>query len=407
MMQVLFPNDPLEPQRVEPDFAIERAAAEAAGFATSLIDFELLTRGDVGAAVRRVSSDHASALYRGWMLTPARYEAFYQALQARGVSLTTSPAAYRTAHYLPDSYRWIEGHTAKSVWCEVKGEVDFARVHELIAPFGDGPLIVKDYVKSQKHYWREACFIPRASDRSAVERVVRRFLELQGPELAEGLVFRAFLPLKIAGTHPKSGMPLGAEVRIFWCEAEPMLEHRYWADLTPQDFEVPLAELRPIAAAVPSRFFTMDVALLEGGGWTVVELGDGQVAGLPSPELAQPFYKALRHDAWVRVTIQRFTDPSNPGWVELTLVDAAGVTHVFEEKVPIVSAENLGPESQYPRAELMACRVVGTRRSEDGRQLVTVDTDQPSGIESKTGQTQFEVLREHVRSLALAAESEG
>jgi hypothetical protein len=45
------------------------------------------------------------------------------------------------------------------------------------------------FVKSRKHEWTDACFIPSAADRSAVERVVNRFLELQGEELAGGLVF--------------------------------------------------------------------------------------------------------------------------------------------------------------------------------------------------------------------------
>ena len=34
-------------------------------------------------------------------------------------------------------------------------------------------------VESQKHAWEAACFIPSASDREEVERVVRRFLELR------------------------------------------------------------------------------------------------------------------------------------------------------------------------------------------------------------------------------------
>ena len=95
-----------------------------------------------------------------------------------------------------------------------------------VAPFADSSLVVKDYVKSQKHYWQEACFIPAARDLPAVERVVRKFLELQGDDLNEGLVFREFVPLKVVGTHPKSGMPLAAEFRIFWLLGKPILSHR-------------------------------------------------------------------------------------------------------------------------------------------------------------------------------------
>jgi hypothetical protein len=37
----------------------------------------------------------------------------------------------------------------------------------------------------------------------------------------------------------------------------------------------------------------MDTAFLADGGWTIVELGDGQVAGLPSADLAPEFFKRL------------------------------------------------------------------------------------------------------------------
>jgi len=227
------------------------------------------------------------------MLKPEQYEAMHAALLARGTSLINTPAEYRTCHYLPDSYPSIEGRTPRSVWLPVQGNVDFECVHEALAPFGDRPVVVKDYVKSQKHYWNEACFIPSAADSTAVERVVRRFLELQGTDLNEGLVFREFVPLHIVGTHPKSGMPLAAEFRIFWLDGEPILSHRYWGDLTTFDRPLPFEQIRPIAARIPSRYFTMDVAFLEGGTWTIVELGDGQVAGLPSPDLAPEFFKRI------------------------------------------------------------------------------------------------------------------
>lgn len=291
---LLFPSQPFSPREIDPDFAAERGAARAAGFDTALIDHTRVTRGDAGGAVEHVSVDGGPAIYRGWMLTPSQYESTFSALEARGVSLRTSPAAYRTSHYLPDSYPLLEGHTPRSVWLPLEGPVDFDAVARILEPFGDGPLVLKDYVKSQKHYWNEACFIPSASDRAGVERIVRRFIELQGEDLNVGLVFREFVPLEIIGTHPKSGMPLAAELRIFWFEGQPLLHHRYWGDLTAFDVNLPLDELAQIAARVPSPFFTMDVAMVEDGTWTVVELGDGQVAGLPSADLAPEFFRRMK-----------------------------------------------------------------------------------------------------------------
>src|SRR5204863_5332052 len=110
----------------------------------------------------------------------------------------------------------LEGQTPRSVWLPGTGKFDMDRVMELLRTFGDSPLVLKDYVKSQKHAWEEACYIPSASDRQAVERVVTRFLELQGPDLVGGLVFREFAAFEPVGSHSRSGMPLTLEYRLFF-----------------------------------------------------------------------------------------------------------------------------------------------------------------------------------------------
>src|SRR5690606_12523657 len=159
---------------------------------------------------------------------------------------------------------------------------------------GAGAAVLKDYVKSQKHYWHEACYIPDVTDGGRVEAVARRFLELQGAELNGGLVFRSFVPLKLVGAHPQSGMPLAAEFRSFWLNGRLVLSHKYWAGLTSFERELPLDWMKSLVGRIESAFFTMDVAMLEDGTWIVIELGDGQVAGLPSTDLAPAFFRTLR-----------------------------------------------------------------------------------------------------------------
>ena len=164
---------------------------------------------------------------------------------------------------------------------------------EALAPFGDAPVIVKDFVKSRKHEWAEACFIPSASDRRAVERVVGRFLELQGEDLAGGLVFREYVEFEPIGVHPKSGMPLTEEYRVFWLDGMPIFWSPYWADGDYRVARPPIERFAGVAAAVRSRFFTMDLAKRRDGDWMIVELGDGQVSGLLRNEDAGPFYELL------------------------------------------------------------------------------------------------------------------
>jgi hypothetical protein len=98
----------------------------------------------------------------------------------------------------------------------------------------------------------------------------------------------------------------------------------------------------------------------------------------------------------IKVTIERFTDESQPGFVECRFTDAVGNAHLFEEKVPVVSVEDLNSRSEYPRDGIVACRAIASRVAPDGREVVTVDTDQPWGIESKAGQTKFDVFREQL-----------
>jgi hypothetical protein len=98
----------------------------------------------------------------------------------------------------------------------------------------------------------------------------------------------------------------------------------------------------------------------------------------------------------IKVIIERFTEDWQPGWVECTFVDAGGKHHLFEERVPVVSVENLDAGSEYPRSGIIACQLVETRVDTEGREVVVVDTDQPWGIESRAGETRFEILREQL-----------
>jgi hypothetical protein len=44
---------------------------------------------------------------------------------------------------------------------------------------------------------------------------------------------------------------------------------------------------------VKSRFFTVDVARRRNGEWILMELGDGQVAGIPPRVTSDRFYGAI------------------------------------------------------------------------------------------------------------------
>src|SRR5262249_55176117 len=105
--------------------------------------------------------------------------------------------------------------------------------------------------------------------------------------------FREFVALEPLARHPKSGMPLAKEFRRFFLDGEPLLTTEYWEEGIYGDERPPDALFSDIARAVQSRFFTMDVARRAEGDWLIVELGDGQVAGLPQRVDVGAFYQAL------------------------------------------------------------------------------------------------------------------
>ena len=293
-MLILFCSDPFEPRRPDDAWVGELDAARAAGAETALVHWESVVQDDVAAAVAGVPEGRATrALYRGWMLSLPRYEALHGALAARGVELVSSPRAYAATHFLPTWYPALRDVTPASRWVP-KSEIDLEAAVDLAAELGGGPLVVKDYVKSRKHEWDEACFIPDGRDREATRRVIECFLQRQGDELAGGLVLRRFVRLTELGAHPKSGMPMSLEYRVFVADGRPVLTVPYWPEgRYPDGIAPPVDELCAAASAVGSKFFTMDVALAEDGRWIVVELGDGQVAGLPREDDAPAFYREL------------------------------------------------------------------------------------------------------------------
>ena len=91
----------------------------------------------------------------------------------------------------------------------------------------------------------------------------------------------------------------------------------------------------------------------------------------------------------VSVEILRLIDTHQPGWVECLLVDAHGTRHLFVEKIPYVTEQDLWLESTYPADGSIDCEVLEAWKDKDGRSLIRVDTSRPWGVESKSGVTEF------------------
>lgn len=294
-MKFVFCSNPLNRREPDLDYQAEVRAVQKLGFEYVLINYEALV--DENDALKAVSlalkSNSELGIYRGWMLKPDNYRQLFDALASIGIYLINNPAQYTHCHYLPESYSIIESYTPTSVWLKTSTKISIEQIMELIRPFGSQPIVVKDFVKSRKHEWETACYIPSASDCASVESVVRRFIELQGNNLNEGLVFREFIEFEPLSNHGQSKMPLTKEFRLFFLDGEPIYSVEYWDEGDYQEIIPPISRFVKVASSVQSRFFTMDVAKRIDGDWMIIELGDGGVAGLPDNADVLGFYLAF------------------------------------------------------------------------------------------------------------------
>ncbi|GAB3834137.1 ATP-grasp domain-containing protein [Kribbella italica] len=267
---LLVPGDPLNPRRDDPHFAAQAAAARALGVRVARIDHDALARAataeESAAAVTGVPADD-DAVYRGWMLSSTQYAALAQALEARNVQLRTSPDEYRTAHELPGWYEGLRTVTPESVWTEGS---DLTALLKATRALGDGAGVLRDYVKSMKHYWTEACYLPDLTDEAAVERIGARFLELREDAFTGGFVVRRFEHFT------------GSEARTWWVGGRCVLTTPH--PDTPDDLPtgLDLIEVEPLVAELALPFVTVDLTRTAAGTWRVVELGDGQVSDWPA-----------------------------------------------------------------------------------------------------------------------------
>jgi hypothetical protein len=76
--------------------------------------------------------------------------------------------------------------------------------------------------------------------------------------------------------------------------------------------------------------------------------------------------------------------------------DASGQEHLFIEKIPVVTTEDLWSSSAYPKAGWIACEVVAEWVDVNGRALSRITTASPWDIESTLGTTEFIVPSSHL-----------
>ncbi|GGP01427.1 hypothetical protein GCM10010992_01750 [Cloacibacterium rupense] len=296
-LYILFCESPFQTNKVDEDFEDQFISAKENGFETLLFNFEDLTSADrFSIATKRIKQNEelVKVIYRGWMLTPNQYSILYNDLLTKNFKLINNAEEYQNCHYLPDSLKFIENRTPKTVFEKFENETSIDKLIEKSKAFGQKAVILKDYVKSEKHDWETACFVADASDTDKLKKSITKLVELRDKYLNEGIAVREFVELNDLTIHSKSGMPLTEEYRLFFCNKKLVGIYDYWEEGEYKLSKPDTTEFEKIAKQVESNFFSMDIARQKNGELIIIELGDGQVAGLPDKIDRNEFYKQLK-----------------------------------------------------------------------------------------------------------------
>lgn len=293
-MIILFPANPLNSNIVDLDFLDEYNMAQRYEMQTLLFNLEeLINHEKLELHPKREPIERETVIYRGWMLTKNQYKNLYNQLNELNYQLINSPTQYQNTHYFPSWYNSVKNVTPFSLYSDSLPSDD--QINSMLLQFGFSPVIVKDYVKSRKHEWFDAFYIPNANDTTHAKHVIRTFIERQGADLAGGIVLRKFEQLAKVLTYDIDRIENFEEIRVFVYHHKPLAYINYWDN----DFNFIADELQSIIQncnGIDSNFFTVDLGKKEDGSWIIIEIGDAQVSGLQHYPTSQ-FYQALKQSS--------------------------------------------------------------------------------------------------------------
>lgn len=242
-LQLLFPADPLNSLRVDPDYADEQAAARALGYHCSVFGFDEFQQGRWRA--RPPLTADRPVLYRGWMLSAIDYAHLHQHILQCGAQMYTSPEDYALCHYLPNWYQTCAEFTPATVFVDAHGDYAAALAGKDWAAY-----FVKDHVKSLTTQRGS-----KANSIAQIDQVVRLLEQYRG-QIEGGICIREFEELLPA-----------SEQRYFVLAGRPYARHGAVPELVLQ-----------ISAVIRSPFYSVDVVENSRGQMRLIELGDGQVS---------------------------------------------------------------------------------------------------------------------------------
>lgn len=160
----------------------------------------------------------------------------------------------------------------------------------------DVPTVAKGKVRSIRERWNTDMFCPPSVDHRKALYV--RLLDYDAIR-EQGIVFREYVPLKNHGAA-FTGMPIANEWRFFYYQNFLIDFGYYWVSYKEREKnECPpeaIAFAQECANIVGKKagLYSLDIAEKESGGWTAIEINEGQQSGLCGINAAS-FYASLKN----------------------------------------------------------------------------------------------------------------
>jgi hypothetical protein len=211
----------------------------------------------------------------GYILSPSHYSAIYEAASAKGVILVNTPSQFQTAMEFDKFYPLLGALTPESV--VVSRIEDLSKVEARLS----FPVFVKGAIKSNKDRGWSACIAHNNDELEAIARdLLARERRSQGRIVARRLV--KFREIAV----DQQNFPIGREYRAFIFRDQLLACAFYWDEyrdptpLSEADKSDIIALAMEASRRVGTPYISLDVGQLEDGNWIVIEISDGQFAGL-------------------------------------------------------------------------------------------------------------------------------
>lgn len=251
--RILYPQHPLYSKQADEPYQPEYVKCLDKGIDCSLFDFDDFV-GYGKFRPRPVFKPGETVLYRGWMMTPAKYKMLIGQLQKQEAVPITSFEDYTKCHHLPGWYEECRDLTAETHFV-IDPEKDEDVVKEASKLGWEDGFFVKDFVKSN------------SGDKGSIAKTSSDIVDI----LDQLKLYRGNIEGGIA-LRKVEKYEMESERRYF------VVNQKAFGPRNGNDDEIPTI-VHTVTERVKAPFYSVDVAKrVSNDEWRVVELGDGQVS---------------------------------------------------------------------------------------------------------------------------------